>query len=90
MKELVKKYEEMLKEMSIVPVRVDPALYIESLTERQVLNHCLWMCEQIEKMLEAEPERAAQWVGFVQGCLFMTGRYNIDALRKHDGKMSIP
>lgn len=59
--------------------------------ETALRNHLAWMCEHILKLvIQNEVEKACRWLGFVQGCLYMSSDFTIDDLRTHNGARDIP
>ncbi len=46
------------------------------------LLHVLWMCLEIEKLLqEGKRDKAERWLCFIQGVLWMNGICSIDEMR---------
>ncbi len=51
----------------------------------EVLNHALWMCNQIDGLIrQNRMAKAYRWIGMVQGLLFMGGIYSISELKDHN------
>jgi hypothetical protein len=48
------------------------------------LQHVLWMCDEIDRLLESQLDRANRWLGFVQGVLWMAGVFTIRELADHN------
>ncbi len=54
------------------------------------VRHMLFMCDEIEKMLEgvvhdvAKQEKAMRWLGFMQGVLWSQGVYKLSEMRAHN------
>ena len=49
--------------------------------DRTAVAHALWMCEQAKTFVPADMEKAARWLGFIQGVLWMAGIRTIDEMR---------
>ncbi|MES2931694.1 MAG: hypothetical protein V4682_03290 [Patescibacteria group bacterium] len=48
------------------------------------LAHCCGMLPKMEIFIhEGRIEKAMRWLGFVQGCLWMSGVYSLDDLMSH-------
>ena len=53
--------------------------------EEDVLPHCHAMLDAIDGHLAAGRDgKAFRWLGFVQGCLWASGRFPISALKGHN------
>jgi len=53
----------------------------------EVLNHALWMCNQIDGYIrQNRMAKAYRWIGMVQGLLFMGGVYSIVELKEHNAE----
>lgn len=51
----------------------------------EVMNHALWMLDQIEAYLrQGRMAKAHRWIGMVQDILFMGGVFSIEELKKHN------
>jgi len=49
------------------------------------LRHCYGMLDSIEQFVrEGRMEKAFRWLGFIQGCLWMSGLYTLDELKNHN------
>lgn len=46
-------------------------------------NHLAWACEYTKKLANEKLKIAIQWIGFIQGSLWMTGDFTIEELREH-------
>lgn len=55
-------------------------------TNKEVaLAHCHWMLDEMEELLlEDRREKVMRWLGFVQGVLFASGHFPIEALKNHN------
>lgn len=62
--------------------------YTESFgAELALINHVLWMCDAIDKMLiENKIGKAMRWLGFIQGVLWVIGFKTIDQMREDNGE----
>jgi hypothetical protein len=50
----------------------------------KVFAHLRWCCGQIKRYLDqGHPLEARQWLGFVQGCLWMRGVFSLEEMRAH-------
>lgn len=51
-----------------------------------VLKHALAMIDRIEKkfLIQNKMERVLVWHGFIQACLWITGKYTIQQLKRHN------
>ncbi len=53
--------------------------------EFDVLAHCHGMLDDMEKFVaEGRMEKAFRWLGFIQGSLWLAGRYTLDGLKNHN------
>jgi hypothetical protein len=43
------------------------------------LAHVMWMCQEAQTL--ADPEKKNRWIGFIQGCLWMSGTRTIEELK---------
>jgi hypothetical protein len=51
------------------------------------LGHVAWMCAETKDLAqgtEDERNKANRWLGFIQGCLWSSGFYSINAMRDHN------
>ncbi|MBI2062455.1 MAG: hypothetical protein HYT64_02085 [Candidatus Yanofskybacteria bacterium] len=50
-----------------------------------VLAHCHGMLDEMEKFVaEGRMDKVFRWLGFVQGCLWSTGCYDLESLKNHN------
>lgn len=53
--------------------------------EQRALLHCWAMLDELEQFTrEGRMEKAFRWLGFIQGCLFLSGVYSLDELKDHN------
>lgn len=49
------------------------------------LRHAAWMCGEARRFLDqGRKDKAARWVGWIQGVLWTSGVYSLGELRKHN------
>jgi hypothetical protein len=82
----VEKYEERLGvHGSFTPVRLTEDLMSRTLVtfgQRGALNHVLWMCAEVKKLVEEDCiEKAMRWLGFIQGALWSMSFFSINNLK---------
>jgi hypothetical protein len=48
--------------------------------------HIAWACTYAKALVNIhhEPEIARQWIGFIQGAMWMLAEFTIDEMRQHD------
>jgi hypothetical protein len=95
--EVLKQYEEFLRNNLYEPVRGPTNLYFGSTDNMEEVqdnmhNHLLWMCVEAQKFLVPEPcalvlatdkvEKAMRWLGFIQGGLVCLGDLTIDEAKE--------
>src|SRR3989338_7446710 len=52
---------------------------------RSVLGHCHGMLDEMEKFVaEGRMDKVFRWLGFVQGCLWSAGYYDLQSLKNHN------
>ena len=50
-----------------------------------ILAHCHKKLDEIERFIaEKRMDKVFRWLGFVQGCLWATGRYDLESLKNHN------
>ena len=53
--------------------------------DRLTLGHCYGMLDQMEKFVaEGRMEKVFRWLGFIQGCLWSAGHYNLEELKNQN------
>ncbi len=53
--------------------------------EENVLAHCHGMLDEMEVFVaEGRMDKVFRWLGFIQGCLWTTGHYNLESLKNHN------
>ena len=82
--ELLKVYETELLRQGHFSQKQDPRLrgnnFRFAVGPGDALNHCLWMVKKTQVLVtEGHREEAFRWLGFIQGVLWETGVYTIDA-----------
>lgn len=56
-----------------------------SKTDRDFLAHCHAMLDEMEVFIqEGRMEKVFRWLGFIQGCLWRIGIYNIEEMKNHN------
>ena len=51
----------------------------------EILEHCHGMLDKMEQFVkEGRMDKAFRWLGFVQGCLWATGKYRLEDLKNHN------
>lgn len=78
--EAVKFYQKRLPDvmskmnLPVAPARINLDQDTASLSRTEILNHLLWMLNEIPSLIKQErKEKAMRWLGFVQGSLFTMG-----------------
>jgi hypothetical protein len=81
--ELLRFYQTKLKEEAYEPSEYDSyTKKASSFHSFQHLDHALWMCEEATGLVsEGKIDKANRWLGFVQGVLFLTGKFTLKELR---------
>lgn len=80
-------YSELVNKGGTEPKKIDVNLVVSPETDTAKLHdHLAWACKQIEMYVTSynEPEMAQQWLGFVQGGMWMLGYFSIEEMRQHD------
>ena len=50
----------------------------------QALQHVHWMVNEVMKTKNMPEQKINRWLGFIQGVLWSTGKYNIYEMRHHN------
>ena len=51
----------------------------------QVFAHCHGMLDKMQKFVaENRMDKVFRWLGFIQGCLWVTGAYTLEELKNHN------
>lgn len=54
-------------------------------TNYQALTHCHGMLDDMERFVaEGKMEKVFRWLGFIQGCLWSLGYYDLEELKSHN------
>ena len=57
----------------------------KTITGEGAAEHVRWMLDRIDEFVdEGRIEKAFRWLGFVQGVLWLDGRFSIDEMRHHN------
>jgi len=81
--EVVGIYSELFKSKGIEPADYPHGLMLDS--PHSVLAHCAGMLGKIREFVkEGRIEKAFRWLGFMQGCLWVTGYYSLEDLMNHN------
>lgn len=81
------KYATTLRGMGAKPQSCDTSLNVKP-GDPCIYDHCLFMCEMIQKFALEEPEKALRWVCFLQGVLWNSGLSSIDSMRE-DNRLAL-
>lgn len=84
--DLARRYMEELEEDAVEPERMDEDHTFESLTERGILSHALYLAHGILKFVH-NPEKydkANRHLTAIQMCLSFAGRYMLKELMEHN------
>jgi hypothetical protein len=53
--------------------------------DEEFLSHCYGMLDEMEEFIQQDRmDKVFRWLGFVQGCLWTTGVYTIEAAKNHN------
>jgi hypothetical protein len=81
--EVVEKYRSFLESHGISKVNRSKEDCAQS--SNDVLEHCHWMLDEVDRFIsEGRLGKAFRWLGFIQGCLWSTGSFNIYELCEHN------
>lgn len=96
-RQVIKKYKDMYDNAGLKPVKhYDITLAIDY---KQEIQHCRWMLDEMEKMLEdaenpyvydtdAKIAKINRWLGFIQGVMWAQSMFTIDQL-KEDNRSNV-
>jgi len=84
--QIIQVVEDYAKKFSERGIRAAKATTTLRPSTREQERHAHWMCLEIPELLKTDNgfEKANRWLGFVQGVLWATGIYSIDAMRDHN------
>ncbi len=58
---------------------------VPSVRNGTALQHVNWMLDNmLSNISESDMEKAARWLGFIQGVLWVSNVYSIDEMRDHN------
>lgn len=80
-------YDDLVGQGGITPKKADENFIVNksSLGEVTAEAHLAWACTYIKLLVSKnELDLAEQWLGFVQGAMWMLGRFSIEEMRQHD------
>ncbi|MFH0969311.1 MAG: hypothetical protein V1804_02285 [Patescibacteria group bacterium] len=81
--EVIKIYRDYFKENEIPAMDFSETKNAPNPAE--ALAHCHGMLAKMEEFIkEGRIEKVHRWLGFVQGCLWMIGDFNLEDLRNHN------
>jgi hypothetical protein len=80
-------YSELVNKGGTEPKKIDVNLVVtlETSGTRIIHDHLAWACKQVELYIGSysQPELAQQWLGFIQGGMWMLGYFTIEEMRVH-------
>ena len=63
---------------------VESQYWADHLSTNDKISHFKFMCDEAQSFADqGRVEKAMRWLGFLQGVLWMSGRFNLDDLKKH-------
>lgn len=82
--EVVNRYRSFFKERNVMKGKI-PGNHPHRILDSDQMGHCYWMLDEIERFIrEDRIEKAFRWLGFVQGCLWMSRCFTIEELAEHN------
>lgn len=78
-------------QLHYAPERLDTEEFFPAGDRSKAMKHAMWMCERaLEFIRDGHPEKAFQWLGFVQATFWACGHYTIDEMRAHSMEPTDP
>jgi len=82
-REVIEAYERFFKEIGLKKIKYHHDRLIFSKIEG--LSHCYGMLDKMLVFLEEERfDKLNRWLGFVQGCLWLSSKNSLEELRNHN------
>jgi hypothetical protein len=82
--EVITIYENRLRELGIKETKYNHSITVPQ-ERAPILGHCLGMFEEMREFVSrGKMRKVFRWLGFVQGCLWSMGVYDIEELRNHN------
>ena len=82
-REVLNVYKKKLDEMGVPKERFSRDLIPTS--RKEFLAHCRAMLDEMETLIQqGRMDKVFRWLGFVQGCLWSAGCYDLESLKNHN------